>query len=66
MQGMSLDERSKGQWSFALRQLIDAVEPSELSGDQSEALQLAISTGGASLAASSSFSFRTSPKVASR
>src|SRR6201995_2345116 len=45
-----LDERSKAQWGFALRQLTDALSPANMLVTNPEALQLAMDTGGASLA----------------
>lgn len=45
-----LDERSKAQWSFALRQITDALSPANLLATNPEAMQLAMETGGASLA----------------
>ncbi len=45
-----LDERSKAQWGFALRQLTDALSPANMLVTNPEALQLAVETGGASLA----------------
>ena len=45
-----LDERSKSQWDFALRQVIDATSPRNILATNPEALQLAVETGGASLA----------------
>jgi polyhydroxyalkanoate synthase len=44
-----LDERSKAQWGFALRQVIDALSPANTVATNPEALQLALETGGASL-----------------
>ncbi len=44
-----LDERTKGQWEFAMRQVIDALSPSNTLATNPEALQLALETGGASL-----------------
>jgi polyhydroxyalkanoate synthase subunit PhaC len=44
-----LDERSKAQWGFALRQVIDALSPANALATNPEALQLAVETGGASL-----------------
>ena len=44
-----LDERSKAQWGFALRQITDAVSPANNLALNPEALQLAMETGGASL-----------------
>jgi polyhydroxyalkanoate synthase subunit PhaC len=45
-----VDERSKAQWGFALRQLTDALSPANMLITNPEALQLAMDTGGASLA----------------
>ena len=45
-----LDERSKAQWGFALRQVADALSPANTLATNPEALQLAMETGGASLA----------------
>ena len=45
-----LDERSKAQWGFALRQVVDALSPANTLATNPEALQLAMETGGASLA----------------
>ncbi len=45
-----LDERSKAQWGFALRQLTDALSPANMLITNPEALQLAMETNGASLA----------------
>jgi hypothetical protein len=44
-----LDERSKGQWSFALRQVTDALSPANNLMTNPEAQQLALETGGKSL-----------------
>ena len=44
-----LDERSKAQWGFALRQVADALSPANTLATNPEALQLAVETGGASL-----------------
>ena len=44
-----LDERSKAQWGFALRQVTDAISPANTLATNPEALQLAMETGGASL-----------------
>ena len=46
----SLDERSRGQWGFLLRQVADALSPTNMLATNPEALQLALETGGASLA----------------
>jgi len=45
-----VDERSKAQWGFALRQLADALSPANMLATNPEALQLAMDTGGASVA----------------
>src|SRR5260370_24272724 len=44
-----LDERSKAQWGFALRQLTDALSPANMLVTNPSALPLAMATGGASL-----------------
>jgi polyhydroxyalkanoate synthase len=44
-----LDERSKAQWGFALRQVMDALSPANTLMTNPEALQVAMETGGASL-----------------
>ena len=44
-----LDERSKAQWSFALRQVTDALSPANTLVTNPEALRVAIETNGASL-----------------
>jgi len=44
-----LDERSKGQWSFALRQVVDAMSPANCLATNPEAMQSALDSGGASL-----------------
>ena len=44
-----IDERSKAQWGFALRQVMDALSPANTLATNPEALQLAMETGGASL-----------------
>jgi polyhydroxyalkanoate synthase len=44
-----LDERSKAQWGFALRQVADALSPTNTLTTNPEALQLAMETGGSSL-----------------
>jgi polyhydroxyalkanoate synthase len=44
-----LDERSKAQWGFALRQIADALSPANNLATNPEAQQLALETGGASL-----------------
>ena len=50
LEAAPLDERSKAQWGFALRQLTDALSPANMLVTNPEALQLAVETGGASLA----------------
>jgi polyhydroxyalkanoate synthase len=49
LEAAPLDERSKGQWGFALRQITDAISPANTLALNPEALQLAMDTGGASL-----------------
>jgi polyhydroxyalkanoate synthase len=44
-----VDDHSKAQWGFALRQVIDALSPANTLATNPEALQLAMETGGASL-----------------
>src|ERR687890_409617 len=44
-----IEERSKAQWGFALRQVMDALSPANTLVTNPEALQLAMETGGASL-----------------
>ena len=50
LEAAPLDERSKAQWGFALRQLTDALSPANMLVTNPEALKLAMETGGASLA----------------
>jgi polyhydroxyalkanoate synthase len=50
LEAAPLDERSKAQWGFALRQLTDALSPANMLVTNPEALQLAVETRGASLA----------------
>ena len=49
LEAAPLDERSKGQWSFALRQVTDALSPANNLMTNPEAQQLALETGGKSL-----------------
>jgi polyhydroxyalkanoate synthase len=49
LEAAPVDERSKAQWGFALRQLTDALSPANVLLTNPEALQLAMETGGASL-----------------
>ncbi len=44
-----LDERSKAQWGFALRQVVDALSPANCLATNPEAMQTALTSGGASL-----------------
>ena len=44
-----LDERSKAQWGFALRQVVDAMSPANCLATNPEAMQTALESGGASL-----------------
>jgi polyhydroxyalkanoate synthase len=48
--GAALDERSKAQWQFALRQVLQALSPANCLATNPEALELAVASGGASLA----------------
>jgi hypothetical protein len=45
-----LDERTRAQWRFLLRQVIDAASPGNCLATNPEAMQQAIDSGGASLA----------------
>jgi len=45
-----MDQRSKGQWAFVLRQVVDALSPANALFTNPEALQIAMESGGASLA----------------
>ena len=49
LEAAPLDERSKAQWSFALRQVTDALSPANNLATNPEAQQLALETGGKSL-----------------
>ncbi len=44
-----LDDRSKAQWGFALRQVVDAMSPANCLATNPEAMQTALDSGGASL-----------------
>jgi len=44
-----LDERSKAQWGFVLRQVVDALSPANCLATNPEALQTALESGGSSL-----------------
>jgi polyhydroxyalkanoate synthase subunit PhaC len=44
------DARSKAQWQFALRQVLDALSPANCLATNPEAMELAVQTNGASLA----------------
>ncbi len=44
-----LDDRSKAQWGFVLRQVVDALSPANALATNPEAMQTALETGGASL-----------------
>ncbi|WP_284615129.1 PHA/PHB synthase family protein [Aquabacterium humicola] len=44
-----LDERSKAQWAFAMRQVVDAMSPANALATNPEALQTALDSSGASL-----------------
>ena len=45
----ALDERSKAQWGFVLRQVVDALSPANCLATNPEALQIALDSGGSSL-----------------
>ena len=49
LQAAPLDARSKSQWDFALRQVLDAMSPASCLATNPEALQAALDSGGASL-----------------
>ena len=49
LEASPLAERSKGQWSFALRQVTDALSPANNLMTNPKAQQLALETGGKSL-----------------
>src|SRR5450755_1686181 len=49
LDAIPLDDRTKAQWGFALRQVTDALSPANTLATNPEALQLAIETGGGSL-----------------
>ena len=49
LQSAPVDERSKAQWSFALRQVVDALSPANFMATNPEVLQTAMDSGGASL-----------------
>ncbi len=44
-----LDDRSKAQWRFAMRQVVDAMSPANCLATNPEALQAALASGGVSL-----------------
>jgi polyhydroxyalkanoate synthase len=44
-----LDEKTKGQWGFVARQLVDALSPSNFLATNPEAMQLVAESGGRSL-----------------
>jgi len=44
-----LDKKTKGQWGFAARQLVDAMSPANFLATNPEALQLMLESGGKSL-----------------
>jgi len=46
-----VDERTRGQWRFLLRQVIDAASPANCLATNPEAMQQALDSGGASLLA---------------
>jgi len=49
LEAAPLDERSKAEWGFVLRQVIDALSPVNCLATNPEALQLALESDGASL-----------------
>jgi polyhydroxyalkanoate synthase subunit PhaC len=49
LEAAPLDDRSKGQWGFVMRQVVDALSPANCLATNPEALQTALDTGGASL-----------------
>jgi polyhydroxyalkanoate synthase len=49
LEAAPLDERSKAQWGFALRQVLDAMSPANFLATNPEALQTALDSGGTSL-----------------
>jgi polyhydroxyalkanoate synthase len=50
LEAAPVDDRQKAQWGFALRQVTDALSPANNLATNPEAMQLALETGGASLA----------------
>jgi poly[(R)-3-hydroxyalkanoate] polymerase subunit PhaC len=48
--GTPADARTKAQWQFSLRQVLDALSPANCLATNPEALALAVESGGASLA----------------
>ncbi len=49
LESAPMDERSKSQWGFLLRQVVDALSPANCLLTNPEALQTAVDTGGRSL-----------------
>ena len=49
LEAAPLDERSKAEWGFVLRQVIDALSPANYLATNPEALHMALESGGASL-----------------
>ncbi len=49
VEALPLDEKGKGQWSFALRHMTDALSPANFLTSNPEAMQLVVETGGKSL-----------------
>lgn len=47
--GAPLDERSKAQWGFVLRQVVEALSPANCLATNPEAMQTALDSGGSSL-----------------
>ena len=49
LDSLPLDDRVKGQWSFMLRQVVDALSPANWLATNPEAIQTALDSGGQSL-----------------
>ena len=50
LQAAPLDERTKAQWGFVLRQVVDALSPANALATNPEVVKTALESGGASLA----------------
>src|SRR6476659_4023989 len=66
VQGSPLDARSKSQWDFALRQVIDATSPKNWLASNPEALQLALESAARAWSKARACSSPTSPRAGSR